>query len=189
MLIGPQLSIADFDACDDAGSPDDVSGSGSRSSAELETMADKIEMQTELERMVESLEAQKQALDTVLAPLKEALDRLKRQPKLADVSEEARRLVGGRRSESNQYERVAAFLLKENNQPKTARELAEGSRVNHNSVATMLYTTHRGNFVVERQKGFKNRRVWKLTEQALNAARQQSGPIPQHRAELVRHGA
>jgi hypothetical protein len=151
-------------------------------------MADKIEMQKELERMVESLEAQKRAVDAVLAPLKEALDRLKQQPKLADLPEEAHRLVSARRSEASQYERVAAYLVRENNEPKTARELAEGSDVNHNSVATMLYTTHRTNFIVERQKGFKNRRVWALTEEAFNAARQESGPNP-HPTELVRHGA
>jgi hypothetical protein len=151
-------------------------------------MADKIEMQKELERMVESLEAQKRAVDAVLGPLREALDRLKQQPKFAELPEEARRLANVKRSEASQYERVAAYLVRENNDPKTARELAEGSDVNHNSVATMLYTTHRVNFVVERQKGFKNRRVWALTDEAFHAARQEMGQSS-HPTELVRHGA
>jgi hypothetical protein len=132
-------------------------------------LARKTEMRRDLERLVQSLEAQKRAVDVVLIPLKEALDRLKHQPAVGDVPETSVRLASARRS---LYERIAAFFVRENNEAKTARELAERLEVNHNSVATILYTTHRGNFLVDQQKGFKNRRMWSLTEQAFDAARQ-----------------
>lgn len=62
--------------------------------------------------------------------------------------------------------------MREDNEPKTAREIAKGAGVNANSLVAVLYTTHREHFTRTKQAGFKNRWIWSLTQTALDDARQ-----------------
>jgi hypothetical protein len=136
-------------------------------------MADKM-MRRELERMIQSLEAKKRAVDEILSPLKQALARLDSQPDLNDLREEAARLGNGvkRRAKATLYDRVAAYLCDNGNAPKTARQIALGTGVNSNSLVAVLYTTHTSCFDQTPQQGFKKRWVWSLTDAALADARQ-----------------
>ena len=129
----------------------------------------------ELERMIQGLEAQKRSIDLVLSPLKEALANLHKQPSLKDLKEEAAQIANGRlpkrrMGNPTQYELIAGYLVEHGNGAKTMRELAEGIGTNQKSMANVLYSTHKKNFVFEERPGFKHRLAWKLTPEAYSLA-------------------
>jgi hypothetical protein len=114
-------------------------------------------IQTKLRELVSAIHVEKRSLDDLLTNLAKFAGNMA--PTMNDLRQEA----NGR---ATYFSRIADFFVRENNQPRTVQEIADGINGVKPSVCNVLYGTHKKFFLSENVPGFKRQVVWHLTQEA-----------------------